>query len=108
MCEQVCVCVCVCVCICLHACAQGIAIMSFKHFSIGFVCFIQNFCRQRIIQKRINVRVEHVQHSKCRDEFLERVKRNDELKRKAKQTGEKFDLKRHVRLGLHCTATYVH
>lgn len=37
--------------------------------------------RNRIIPKRINVRVEHVKHSKCREDFLQRMKRNDELKR---------------------------
>lgn len=30
--------------------------------------------RNRIFQKRIHVRVEHVKHSKCRDDFLKRVK----------------------------------
>lgn len=37
--------------------------------------------RNRIIPKRINVRVEHVKHSKCREDFLQRMKRNDQLKR---------------------------
>jgi len=38
--------------------------------------------RNRIIPKRINVRVEHVKHSKCREDFLQRMKKNDELKEK--------------------------
>lgn len=38
--------------------------------------------RNRYIPKRINVRVEHVKHSKCREDFLQRMKRNDELKKK--------------------------
>lgn len=33
--------------------------------------------RNRIIPKRINVRVEHVKHSKCREDFLQRMKTND-------------------------------
>lgn len=37
--------------------------------------------RNRIIPKRINVRVEHVKHSKCREDFLQRMNRNEELKR---------------------------
>lgn len=48
--------------------------------------------RNRIIPKRINVRVEHVKHSKCREDFLQRMKRNDEMKRayrEAKKAGEK-------------------
>lgn len=41
--------------------------------------------RNRIIPKRINVRVEHVKHSKCREDFLQRLKRNEELKRVYKE-----------------------
>merc|ERR1719350_2193301 len=32
--------------------------------------------RHRIMRKRIYVRTEHIRPSKCRDEFLARVKRN--------------------------------
>merc|ERR1712012_1272154 len=35
----------------------------------------------RIIPKRINIRIEHVKHSTCRDDFLRRVKEN-EIKRR--------------------------
>lgn len=48
--------------------------------------------RNRIIPKRINVRVEHVKHSKCREDFLQRMKRNDELRKKyteEKKAGKK-------------------
>jgi len=48
----------------------------------------------RIIPKRINVRIEHVKHSKCRDDFLQRVKKNELLKREAKEKGVRVDLKR--------------
>ncbi|XP_038057069.1 60S ribosomal protein L21-like isoform X2 [Patiria miniata] len=51
----------------------------------------------RIIPKRINVRIQHVRPSKCRDDFLNRVKRNDELRKEAKEKGitlEKGSLKR--------------
>jgi hypothetical protein len=41
----------------------------------------------RIIRKRINVRVEHVRQSKCRQDFLDRVKRNEDIKRQAKESG---------------------
>jgi large subunit ribosomal protein L21e len=43
----------------------------------------------RIIPKRINLRIEHVKHSKCRDDFLNRVKENAALTKKAKETGGK-------------------
>lgn len=47
--------------------------------------------RNRIIPKKINVRVEHVKHSKCREDFLQRMKRNEKLKREyteAKKAGK--------------------
>ncbi|XP_013774893.1 60S ribosomal protein L21-like [Limulus polyphemus] len=50
--------------------------------------------RNRIIQKRINVRVEHVKHSRCRQEFLNRVKENNQKKMEAKEKGIKISLKR--------------
>ncbi|KAM3173925.1 60S ribosomal protein L21 [Hymenolepis weldensis] len=48
----------------------------------------------RIIPKRINVRVEHVRPSKCRVEFLNRVKENDEKRKLAKAEGKQYKLKR--------------
>ncbi|PWN99700.1 putative 60s ribosomal protein L21-A [Tilletiopsis washingtonensis] len=48
----------------------------------------------RKIEKRVNLRVEHVKHSKCRDEFLNRVKENAAKKIAAKEKGEKVNLKR--------------
>lgn len=48
----------------------------------------------RKIEKRVNLRVEHVKHSKCRDDFLHRVKSNAAKKRDAKEKGEKVMLKR--------------
>lgn len=41
--------------------------------------------RNRIIPKKINVRVEHVKHSKCREDFLQRLKRNEDAKRAHKE-----------------------
>lgn len=48
----------------------------------------------RIIPKRINVRIEHIRHSKCRQDFLDRVKINEAKKREAKAKGEKIDCRR--------------
>ncbi|KAI8761489.1 60S ribosomal protein L21 [Biomphalaria glabrata] len=50
----------------------------------------------RIIPKKINVRIEHIKHSNCRLDFLKRVKRNEELKREAKEKGIKANTKRVV------------
>jgi large subunit ribosomal protein L21e len=52
--------------------------------------------RNRIIPKRINVRIEHVKRSKCRDDFLRRVKENERKKKEAKERGERVQLKRQV------------
>jgi hypothetical protein len=41
----------------------------------------------RIIPKRIHVRIEHVHPSRCKEEFLRRVKANDEFKHEAKLKG---------------------
>lgn len=43
--------------------------------------------RNHILKKRIHVRVEHVRHSKCRQGFLDRVKRIEETKKAAKAAG---------------------
>jgi len=48
----------------------------------------------RYIEKRVNVRIEHVRHSKCRQEFLDRVKSNAAKKAEAKAKGETIVLKR--------------
>lgn len=48
----------------------------------------------RIIHNRLHVRIEHVQPSRCREEFLERRKSNDIRKAEAKARGETVDLKR--------------
>lgn len=48
----------------------------------------------RIFVKRIHVRIEHVKPSKCRNDFLARVKKNDELRKLAKEKKTKVDLKR--------------
>jgi large subunit ribosomal protein L21e len=48
----------------------------------------------RYIEKRVNVRVEHVSVSKCRKEFVDRVKSNAAAKRKSKEDGSHVHLKR--------------
>jgi len=48
----------------------------------------------RYIEKRVNVRIEHIAHSRSRDEFIRRVKENAIKKRKAKEEGVHVHLKR--------------
>lgn len=50
--------------------------------------------RGRIIAKRINVRIEHLNHSKCREDFLTRVKENEKKRREAKEKKINVQLKR--------------
>jgi large subunit ribosomal protein L21e len=49
---------------------------------------INKTVRGRIIRKRIHVRIEHVQPSRCREEFLNRRASNDKAKHDAKVAGE--------------------
>merc|ERR1712232_1320486 len=44
--------------------------------------------------KRIHVRIEHIRKSKCQVEIKTRVKANEAAKKKAKETGQKVNLKR--------------
>ncbi|CAG8438245.1 8892_t:CDS:2 [Diversispora eburnea] len=49
----------------------------------------------RYIEKRVNIRIEHIKHSKCRDDFLRRVKENAIKKKEAIAKGDKsINLKR--------------
>jgi len=50
--------------------------------------------RGKVLAKRINVRIEHVHHSKCREDFLRRVKENERLLKDAKEQGKWVNLKR--------------
>ena len=50
--------------------------------------------RNRKEEKRVHVRVEHIRKSGCREDFLARVKRNEQLVKEAKKTGQKVCLKR--------------
>ncbi|KAI6647266.1 60S ribosomal protein L21 [Oopsacas minuta] len=50
----------------------------------------------RIIPKRVNIRVEHIKLSKCRDDFLKRVKENGEKRKLHKETGQIYSLKRQI------------
>ena len=60
--------------------------------AVGVILYRQ--VGNRYIEKRINVRVEHVRHSRSREEFIVRVKDNAAKKRKAKESGEQVYLKR--------------
>lgn len=50
--------------------------------------------KHRYIEKRINVRIEHVHPSRSREDFLKRVKANAAAKKQAKSEGKPISLKR--------------
>lgn len=60
--------------------------------SVGVI--VNKVVGNRYIEKRVNLRIEHVKHSACRQEFINRVKANAALKREAKAKGEHVHLKR--------------
>ena len=53
--------------------------------------------RNKIIQKKLNVRLEHIKKSGCRSEFLQRIKINDELKKNAKLEKKVLSTKRETK-----------
>lgn len=53
---------------------------------------INKIVRNRVVKKRIHVRVEHVEPSQCRKDFLKRVKRIETLKREAKAAGKEVPI----------------
>jgi large subunit ribosomal protein L21e len=50
--------------------------------------------RGRILKKRIHVRIEHVNLSRCREDFIQRIKETSKLAQEASILGEKFTKKR--------------
>ncbi|CAM9010357.1 hypothetical protein WICANDRAFT_62257 [Wickerhamomyces anomalus NRRL Y-366-8] len=60
--------------------------------SVGVI--VNKVVGNRYLEKRINLRVEHIKHSKCRQEFLDRVKTNAAKRAEAKSTGQAVQLKR--------------
>merc|ERR1711916_159820 len=60
----------------------------------GLGVIVNKTVGHRIMEKRINIRLEHAQRSRCRDDFLLRVKRNDALKAQARAEGKRISTKR--------------
>ncbi|EIM83556.1 uncharacterized protein STEHIDRAFT_133459 [Stereum hirsutum FP-91666 SS1] len=60
--------------------------------AVGII--IHKVVGNRYMEKRVNIRVEHIRHSKCRQEFLDRVQSNHEGHQAAKAKGERVTLKR--------------
>ncbi len=56
--------------------------------SVGVI--VNKRVNTRIVPKKIYVRIEHVSHSKCRQDFLNRVKENEKKKKEANKAGTKL------------------
>ncbi|ELW61421.1 60S ribosomal protein L21 [Tupaia chinensis] len=52
--------------------------------------------KRKILGRRMNERIEHVDHPKSRDSFLKRVKENDRNKKEATEKGTWVQLKRQL------------
>ncbi|KAJ4147311.1 hypothetical protein LMH87_001843 [Akanthomyces muscarius] len=60
--------------------------------SVGIIIYKK--VNHRYLEKRLNIRIEHVQPSRSRDDFLRRVKENAEKKKAASASGTTVHLKR--------------
>ncbi|XP_038279495.1 60S ribosomal protein L21-like [Canis lupus familiaris] len=63
-----------------HKCYHGGRVYNVTQHAVGIV--VNKQVKGKILAKRINVRIEHIKHSKSRDSFLKCVKENStQLKR---------------------------
>ena len=60
--------------------------------SIGVI--FHKIVGNRKIEKRVHVRVEHLRKSRCREDFIKRIRENDQRKAEAKKQGVKISTKR--------------
>ncbi|XP_064449616.1 large ribosomal subunit protein eL21-like [Mirounga angustirostris] len=82
-----------------HKCYHGKTgrVYNVTQHAVGIV--VNKQVKGKILAKRINVRIEHIKHSKSgdrsagQDTFLERVKGNDQKKKEAKEKGTWVQLK---------------
>ncbi|KAG2456483.1 RL21 protein, partial [Polypterus senegalus] len=77
-----------------HKCYHGKTgrIYNVTQHAVGII--VNKQVKGKILAKRINVRIEHIKHSKSRDSFLKRVQENERIKAEAKQSGKFVELKR--------------
>ncbi|EMP37589.1 60S ribosomal protein L21 [Chelonia mydas] len=77
-----------------HKCYHGKTgrVFNITQHAVGII--VNKQVKGKILAKRINVRIEHIKHSKSRDSFLQRVTENERKKKEAKEKGTWFELKR--------------
>ncbi|KAK4305460.1 hypothetical protein Pmani_022643 [Petrolisthes manimaculis] len=78
----------------LHKCYHGKTgrVFNVTQHAVGVI--VNKRVKGKIIAKRLNVRIEHLKHSKCRDDFKTRMQENDRIKKEAKAKGIKVVCKR--------------
>ncbi|ELW62560.1 60S ribosomal protein L21 [Tupaia chinensis] len=76
-----------------HKCYYGKTrrVYSVTQHAAGIV--VNKQIKGKIFAKRINVRIEHIKHSKSRESILKCVKENDQKKKEAKGKGTWIQLK---------------
>ena len=74
-------------------------VFNVTRMAVGVV--VNKRVKGKILPKRISVRIEHVKHSKCRKDFLDRVHSNEVKKKEAKTTGIEIACKRSVISGFY-------
>ncbi|GJQ74292.1 structural constituent of ribosome [Trypoxylus dichotomus] len=77
-----------------HKAYQGKTSRVYNATAHALGVIVNNRVRGRIISKRISIRIEHVKHSQCRQDFLQRVKQNVKLRKEAKEKDERVCLRR--------------
>ena len=77
-----------------HKCPHGKTgrVYNVSQHAVGII--VNKEVKGKILAKRINVRIDHIKHSKSRDSFLKWVKENDPKKKEAKEKGTWVQLKR--------------
>ena len=77
-----------------HKCYHGKTgrVYNVTQHAVGII--VNKQVKGKILAKRINVRIEHIKHSKSRDSFLKRVKEDDQKYKEAKEEGTWVQLKR--------------
>ncbi|XP_023974452.1 60S ribosomal protein L21-like [Physeter macrocephalus] len=78
-----------------HKCYHGKTgrVYNVTQHAVGVI--VNKQVKGKILAKRINVRIEHIKHSKSWESFLKQVqvKENDQKKKEAKEKGTWFQLK---------------
>ncbi|XP_038956995.1 large ribosomal subunit protein eL21-like [Rattus norvegicus] len=76
-----------------HKCYHGKTrrVYNVTQHALGII--VNKQVKGKIMAKRINVRIEHIKHSKSRDGFLKQVKENDQKPKEAKEEGTWVQLK---------------